>query len=86
MSFSQATEWRAALCAALLLMIGVFTPQSGAIAGMVSLSPLRVYFDGDRQSGVVRIKNTGDDTIYGGEGIDHSNSSSSIRSSVRAHQ
>ena len=63
MSFSQAKEWRAARCAALLLVIGVITPPSGAIAGMVGLSPLRVYFDGDQQSGVVRIQNTGDDTI-----------------------
>ena len=63
MSFSQATERRAALCAALLLVIGLITPQAGANAGMVGLSPLRVHFDGDQQSGVVRIQNTGDDTI-----------------------
>lgn len=59
----QAIDRRAALCAALLLLAVLSFVRSDAHAGMVGVSPLRVYFDADEQSAVVRIQNTGDDKI-----------------------
>lgn len=59
----KANQWRAALGAALLLLSGIALPGAFATAGMVGVSPLRVHFDGDERSGVVRIQNTGEDTI-----------------------
>jgi fimbrial chaperone protein len=48
-----------ALCAVTLFLAGV----SVASAGMIGLSPLRVDFDSEKKSGLVRVFNTGDTDI-----------------------
>jgi fimbrial chaperone protein len=52
-------KWKAALCAAFLLLAA----SVQAAAGMVGVSPLRVDFDAASKSGVVRVFNTGEDEI-----------------------
>ncbi len=52
-------EWKAALCAAFLLL----ACPGGVSAGMVGVSPLRVDFDEAQHSGVIRVFNTGNDDI-----------------------
>ena len=50
---------KAALCAAFLL----FASAADAFAGMIGVSPLRVDFDVEKRSGVIRVFNTGDTAL-----------------------
>lgn len=45
------------------MVVGLTIPCERALAGMVSLSPLRVHFDASQQSGVVQVQNIGEHAI-----------------------